>query len=918
MKKPVGIRYNRLVLGLFSIGLMTTAIGLFAITYLGGLSVADHEVARRVQKEHGLARLAFESYLKQLEIQLRSAAVDQKLIDAINARDRERATRVLKQLGQNTTGPLPDILVLEDEQQNDWLNLSFALMDVTAILSAPALQVLPPDVWRFYSDEGASPAKTVVVTAIPIVDPSDGKVIARLVGGSSINDNFTLLDSLATLLDVESLAIVHDGKRLASLGGLSDAGRFAEVETLLAGKAFHLESQRLYMKSTLYSDEQNHPIYLLADETSDIITDLRSTYFELFIPFLMYVGIAALAAAAILNRITAPALSALVSHATARRNQGMSGTFQPGRISEYNRLGALFDEAFEAVHSTNAQFRELVDGSLQGVYVQRGTTILYANRALMKMLRHPPDDPDGLIGGSTRSLYVPSEVGRMQAYDALRLRGEVVPDVYEVQCMRRDGETVWVEQHVRITTWDNEPAIYVTLSDISDRKEQERLIEQQSNYDHLTSLPNRTLFLDRLRQAIAQSGRSGDMCALIILDIERFKTINDTFGHGFGDEIIKTLGSRMNELAEWNETVARLGGDEFAFILPDVEDEWKLEQRARKILDTVSRKCDLDAQKDFFLTASVGITVCPYDGTDEFALMRQADAAMYQAKSDGGNRFRFFSRQMKERNTRTLQLESALRTAIEEERIEICMQPIIDCVSGSIAGCEALARWTDPEMGPVSPGEFIPVAEESGLIIPLGMQVLRKACEFQARCIDHGLNVEGIGVNISPRQCREEGFVNSVSDILEQTGVNPRNLRLEITENVMFDDKRIDPVALLKALKSLGISIALDDFGTGYSSLSYLKRLPIDILKVDRTFVSDLENDTDDQVLVEAILSMAGKLGVDVICEGAETRRQCDILVDLGCRKIQGFYFGKPMPEQEFFEFALNRPYANDFARRTG
>ncbi len=910
--KMKGLKFSWLIGSLFVIGLMTTGVALFGITFLGSLSVAELEAERSAERDQSLASLVFTSHLQDLENQLRTTSVDQDLIQAVLDYDSRQATRVLELSGHNSSGFLPDVLILDHEKQMGWLNASLALVDVNSVLPGRTLKTMPPDVWRFYSDMSVEPPTKLAVIAVPVVNPADGRVIARLVGGTMINDSFTLLDSVSEILNVNDVAIVFKGKSLAAYGTLAEPDHLQRVLALLGDKSNVLRETNLYTKSVLDSGPTETPIYVVAEEISDTIKNIEETYLEIFFPFLLYIAIASFSVAFLVNKYTASSLASLVNHAKERGDSGKLAAFTPGRIAEYNLLGTLFDKAFSAVQRTNAQFRELIDGSLQGIIIHADNDILYVNKALLSILDYDPSDADGLVGSDVWKLYMPEVHEQMRYYRQLRLEGGVAPSVYEVQALSKDGHPVWVELHVRMTTWNDISAIHTTVTDISERKEQEKLIEQHANYDALTGLPNRNLFLDRLRQSLVQREKSETNGAVLIIDLDRFKAVNDLYGHETGDPVLQTIAKRIEAVVEPGNTVSRLGGDEFAVLLTDTDDDWETERVAQDILEAISEKIDVGQEKEIGLSASTGISVYPLDGKTENALLKQAESAMHQAKSDGGNRFRFFSKKMNERATRALQLEAALRKAIENEELEIYIQPIIECVTGTVAGCEALARWNDETLGFISPGEFIPVAEDTGLIVPLGKQVLKKACEFHRECRDRGFELDSIGVNISPRQCREVGFINFVKATIDQTGMTARNLTLEITESVMFEDSQIDPVSLLSAIKSLGVKISLDDFGTGYSSLSYLKRLPIDTLKIDRSFIQDLENDQDDQALVNAIVTMANALSIGVICEGVETRKQNTTLMRMGCRLIQGFYFGKPMPREEFFEFLAEEPFKNE------
>lgn len=461
--------------------------------------------------------------------------------------------------------------------------------------------------------------------------------------------------------------------------------------------------------------------------------------------------------------------------------------------------------------------------------------------------------------------------------------GVVFPEWMSLSVIRDDhGE---VQEHVAV------------FSDITRRKSDEAKIRYQANYDALTGLPNRSLVLDRMNKALARARRENWLVALIFLDLDRFKSVNDTHGHVVGDELLKIAASRLqNELLE-SDTIGRFGGDEFIIILEDLKNPNQAAEVSARLISSLSIPIRIE-DREFFVGASIGITVYPNDAKDSTALLSNADLAMYRAKDIGGNRYQFFTNSMNEIARKRMELERDLRLAIENEELEIYYQPIVDITTGRISAVEALLRWNHPRMGLLRPHQFITLAEETGMIGSIGHWVLENACK-QTNVWNHksGMPVT-ISVNLSASQIHLGLNGDMLNRILERTGLSPGHLTLEITESMMMDDNE-STARWFRELKETGVSLSVDDFGTGYSALSYLKKYPMDTLKIDRSFIMDLVSENSDVSLVQAIMAMAENLGMRVIAEGVETEIQLAILQSLNCRYFQGFYFSEPVPAKE-------------------
>ncbi len=438
---------------------------------------------------------------------------------------------------------------------------------------------------------------------------------------------------------------------------------------------------------------------------------------------------------------------------------------------------------------------------------------------------------------------------------------------------------------------------YVSIfHDITENKRNQEKIHYQAHHDALTDLPNRTLFQDRLSWALFQAKRNEDLVGVMFLDLDNFKRINDSLGHNVGDILLQKVAQRLLMCVRDEDTVARLGGDEFVLILMRTTERGVI-QVARRLLGSISEPFFIK-DHDLQINASIGITLYPNDGSEPTTLLKNADLAMYRAKDMGRNNYQLFTPSMNEKANRRLEMENDMRFALKHDEFVIYYQPRIHLRSGKINGVEALVRWNKPNQGIVSPGAFIEIAEESGLIHPLGEWILRHACSQLKEWHDQGYDEINISVNLSVKQFQQKSLVKQIRTILHETGLEPQYLELEITESIMMQSIE-KTVLLLIELADLGIKLSVDDFGTGYSSLYYLKHFPLKMLKIDRSFVEDITTDPQDAAIVETIIAMARALHLNVVAEGVETKEQLEFLIEKGCDELQGYLFCPPVPAEE-------------------
>ena len=560
-------------------------------------------------------------------------------------------------------------------------------------------------------------------------------------------------------------------------------------------------------------------------------------------------------------------------------------------ISERKRAERALREAEEKYR---AIFEDAVVGIFQTTPEGRPLSI---NRSLAQM--HGYDSPEQFlaeVSDVARELYVDPHQ-REELKHMLDENGVV--HGAELEVYRRDRTKKWVLANIRaVRDTDGNIVLHEgTIEDITDRKVAEERVQYLAYYDALTGLPNRTLLQDRLAKALAAAPRRKEKVALLFLDLDRFKTINDSLGHSFGDLVLQEVAGRLKRWAREQDTVARVGGDEFLIVLTGVKDAGDGAVAAERIVKSLSAGFVVQGHS-LGVSCSIGISLFPEHGADGETLINNADEAMYRAKEDGRNNIRFFTEEMNIQVAERLTLENSLRLALDREELFLVYQPQMGIATGRITGWEALLRWQHPDLGLVPPDKFISVAENSGLIIPIGEWVLRTACSQARKWHDAGLLAVPVAVNVSAVQFRQESFPELIRKVLDQTGLAPQYLELELTESLLLSNADV-MFSVLYELKTMGLNLAIDDFGTGYSSLSYLKQFPVSKLKIDRSFIRDVAVNLDDAAITAAIISMAQSLHLNVIAEGVENEAQMSFLRAHGCDEIQGYYFSKPLTPDE-------------------
>ncbi len=562
------------------------------------------------------------------------------------------------------------------------------------------------------------------------------------------------------------------------------------------------------------------------------------------------------------------------------------------------------DRVERSLEESEARYRSVVNCLAEGIMVQaRDGTVVACNPSAERILRLTPDSAIGGKGIDLRRMV--AEDGTVIPDDQLPQKialrtGQPILNL-TVGLEMDDGAMVWVSQNIlpiRQAKEEDATSVLVSFTDVTAVKEAQQRLKFLASHDSLTGLPNRAFLVERLTHSLALAQRKSHRIAVLFLDLDRFKHVNDTIGHEAGDQVLQTVAARLSACIRESDTLARLGGDEFVVLAEGFDDGSYLTSLAERMLHTISEPFRLQGY-EYYLGVSIGISVHPEDGQDGTTLLRCADSAMYSAKESGRNNYQFFTPELNARTQHRYHLEKNLRHALNKQEFLLHYQPKIELKTGRIVGAEALLRWDHPESGLISPLDFIPIAEETGLIVPIGGWVLAQACHQAAQWRTSIAPDLRIAVNLSPRQFQDENLMKAVLDALDSSGLPAHALELEITESLLMgDSEKLMP--LFNSLTKLGVTFSLDDFGTGYSSLSYLQRFPISNLKIDRSFINGIPDNRDSVALTQTIIAMANSLAMNVTAEGVERQSQMDFLKEAGCREMQGFYFSKPVNANEF------------------
>lgn len=755
-----------------------------------------------------------------------------------------------------------------------------------------------------------------------ISDPeSRGETASPLVSGEQKLQITAHLSQLLNLADNET----HFLFMVSSLeqGFLDYFSRLASVGKILAdADSSNIEENARLAERFESLQVASNSLHTILDRLTTIITDntrslITKTYelsqFNLYIIVtisLLVIGVIIAGISLVIFRIDQPlskvtsAMHDLSLGDMSRRIESPRSTNDEFTVlsEDFNRFArrtqALFDEvvaARDALEASEKRTRAILENALVGIVYVKQQRIIDVNEKFLELFGYSREEITGL---GIDCLYARDEdlESVNSASTVLLNSGNTYQGEWPMK--HKNGNEFWCAVSAKsVSVGNSDEGIIWLFEDITRRKNQEDELLQLANYDSLTNLPNRSLFTDRLQQGINRAGRHNKILGLLYIDLDRFKKINDSLGHNAGDELLRIVAGRISESVRGSDTVSRLGGDEFTVILPEILDISDAGKVAEKIINMLANPCVLYTH-DISITPSIGVSIYPGDADNWESLLKNAESAMYHAKSTGRNNYRYYTQAMNAQARQRLERESKLRRAIDADQFRLYYQPQVDVQSMKVTGYEALIRWQETDNNLVSPDQFVPLLEDTGLIIPVGEWILYRACRDVAELGRRNKDFKSVSINLSARQFIDDAIAKRITAIASECGISPEHIVIEITESLMMTETRRS-LGILTELNRNGFHLSLDDFGTGYSSLAYLRQFPIDVIKIDQSFVRGMLENHSDAAICEAIIAIGRQLGMKVVAEGIETAEQFDYIRKRGCHTIQGYYFGEPTPIDE-------------------
>lgn len=890
---------TRIALVFGALGLLALLVSM-AYAYRTAEQSLQQEIDSALQQRHRAVENLIEIRLGLLDVYLQSAAANRIFTSVVNTPEDESRIDVLVEdmafmFQDSALGANLDVFFIVDNENQLVFDAGLPLYDIDPLFAAMRAPFIYSNRWSVVSTD----TLTVLIKSVPLFDPATIQLRGYMFIGLAIGQNRAFLNEVADRTDVDILKLGFGQQLLLRHAGVnftSELDRQASMGSVDLSNNVYLYRQTLELPSGINNVWAE--VGISADRFPSLTEAYQQTFFLLSGGFIVLLLIAAW----LIHLSHAQNVGRLMNYIQEIQRGTRGAVYVHGGIKEYNQVGSAMQEMVQDLNVAATVFE-----SAEGMIVtDQDRIILRVNEAFCEITGYTLAEAIGqrldlIKSDRHESTFFDDIDAALDANDSWQ---------GEVWNRRKNGDDYLQWTSITAVRADDDKSVInyvVTLIDATQRKAAEIKITQLAFYDQLTGLPNRQLLMDRLEQAIAASVRHQKSGAILYIDLDDFKTLNDTRGHDIGDLLLKQVAQRLLKCVRKSDTVARIGGDEFIILLEDLDLDLdvasqQVELLAETILETLPAPYYIGGIEQFS-TLSIGITLFQGEQDTFDELLKQADLAMYQAKAAGRNTRRFFNPSMQARVLEHAELANDIRKGMHNEEFVLFFQPQMGH-SRQLIGAEALLRWNHPTRGLVAPGDFIPIAEETGLILPLGQWVLDTACEVLAEWAKSPLTEHlSLAVNISARQLVQVDFVDQVIAALQQTGANAQRLKLELTESMLLNDVE-DTIRKMHQLRVHGVSFSLDDFGTGYSSLSYLRQLPLDQLKIDQSFVKDLAEHTEHTTIAQTIVTLAKGLDISVIAEGVETEEQCLTLTKYGCEAYQGYLFGRPMPLNELLVMA--------------